>query len=419
MFKFDDILMSYVRKNLETNCVPMLLGEPGIGKSSWLENLASLMHTKCFTLACNQLADKADLTGARLIPFTKQTLDEDGNVISEEDDGKQQFYPHAVIYDAIEYAQEHPRETPILFLDEINRTTSDVTSSILSLVTMRAIGTKRKLPPNLRLVIAGNDKGNIVALDEASTSRFVLYHVTPDKDTFVSINTELNPFIKNVLNAHPECIFCKQLTVGVQKDNDNDDDDDSFDILETIDDGETLAQITTPRTISALSSWLNTFSNQELMAGLSTMTHRDDEDISVLQEAIEGHVGRTNFTIYLMNEIATNIMNTNNQSSVMTISKPTCYDAMKQCPDITALNAFFDTLTDAEQSNIMLYALYENEDNGVYIKTLAQRMTRLESADTKALVKLSALDKLDTDNLHILSQTNTPLSATLSIILEN
>ena len=68
MFKFDETLMDFVRRDIEHGSIPMLLGEPGIGKSSWLANLADLLHTKCFTLACNQLADKADLTGARLVP---------------------------------------------------------------------------------------------------------------------------------------------------------------------------------------------------------------------------------------------------------------------------------------------------------------------------------------------------------------
>lgn len=147
--KFDKTLMTCVSANVHDNLVPMLLGEPGIGKSSWVEALATKLKTKCFTLACNQLADKADLTGARLVPVT----DKDGNV----NDYKQVFYPHAVIHDAIEYAIAHPDETPILFMDELNRTTPDVTSEALSIPTLRSIGSKQ-LPPNLRVITAGNDK---------------------------------------------------------------------------------------------------------------------------------------------------------------------------------------------------------------------------------------------------------------------
>ena len=88
--KFDSKLMNDIKRDLNCNRVPMLLGEPGIGKSSWVESLAAEMHTKCFTLACNQLADKADLTGARMVPT--------GN----DDDYKQVFFPHQDIMDAVE-----------------------------------------------------------------------------------------------------------------------------------------------------------------------------------------------------------------------------------------------------------------------------------------------------------------------------
>ena len=67
--KFNNTLMDCVRADVTESLIPMLLGEPGIGKSAWVEDLANRMHTKCFTLACNQLAEKADLTGARLVPI--------------------------------------------------------------------------------------------------------------------------------------------------------------------------------------------------------------------------------------------------------------------------------------------------------------------------------------------------------------
>lgn len=420
MFKFNDTLMKLVRKNLDTNAIPMLLGEPGIGKSSWLENLATLSHTKCFTLACNQLADKADLTGARLVPITETVVDNDGNVVGEKViDYKQMFYPHAVISDAIDYAEKHPHENPILFLDELNRTTPDVTSEALSIPTMRSIGHK-KLPNNLKVVIAGNDKGNIVALDEASVSRFVLYHVEPDTSTFLSIHSaDLNPFVKSVLTAHPELIFCKQIAVGVTNSDNDDDDETSYDFTEIIDDTEELAQITTPRTIAALSRWLNTFTNQELMSLLSETTQRDGEDISILQEAIEGHVGKTNFATLLLNEIANNLMTTNNQSNTVTVGKPACYDTMKQCADMASLDTFFSTLSDDDKSGILLYALYEQADNSVYIKALAPQISRLIQSDNKVLMRLASTDQLDSENVQTLLSTNTPLSMALSIILEN
>ena len=418
--KFDETLMTFVRKDLEKNLIPMLLGEPGIGKSSWLIALAKSMHTKCFVLACNQLADKADLTGARLVPIYENKLDSNGQPTDEQIivDYKQMFYPHAVIHDAIKYAEEHPRETPILFMDELNRTTPDVTSEALSIPTLRSIGSK-ELPPNLRVVIAGNDKGNVTSLDEASVSRFVLYRVTPDVNTFLSVNPELNVFVKNVLNAHPECIFGKTIisVAGSQK-KDDDEEDDDIDINEILDDGEEMAQITTPRTIAAVSDWLNQFSSQELMAALANTYIVDGQEMNALKEAIEGHVGQTLFTSYLLAEIATNVMTTNNQVNVQSVGKPQCYDVLKASPDRQTMENTISTLSVNDRSGCMLYALYEKDDNTAIITTLAPHMNNLESDDVRTLMQLAATNQLDKDNAHVLLETDSDISRALTMILE-
>lgn len=409
--KFDNTLMTCVRKDLDKNLIPMLLGEPGIGKSSWLQALADLMHTKCFTLACNQLADKADLTGARLVPVT----DDKGNTVSY----KQVFYPHAVIHDAIAYAKANPRETPILFMDELNRTTPDVTSEALSIPTLRAIGST-ELPSNLRIVIAGNDKGNVTSLDEASISRFVLYHVVPDTQTFMALDSELNPFVKAVLTTHPECIFCKGVIAKLESEDSDSSDDDDQDLAidDILDDGDEMAQITTPRTITGISNWLNNFTNQELIELLSDTHTVDGHEVSALQEAIEGHVGSTQFAALLLNEIASSIMNVQNQVNVHTVGKPACYDDMKACPDVFSLNAFIKSMTDRDKSGCLLYALYEPADNAHYINALSNNINKLSADDMKTLMTLSAVDKLDSDNVHAMLQTNSALATKLSIILE-
>ena len=204
IMKFNDTLMKMVDKDIERGLIPMLLGEPGIGKSSWVIALGKRNCTQVFVLPCNQLADKADLTGARLVPIT----DDNGAIV----DYDQVFYPHSVINRAIRYAEEHPRENPILFMDELNRTTPDVTSECLSIPTLRAIGNK-KLPANLRVITAGNDKGNITSLDEASISRFVLSACedfaksqsdTMTDDTKKDMESVIEDFTKNFLENNIE-----------------------------------------------------------------------------------------------------------------------------------------------------------------------------------------------------------------------
>lgn len=399
--KFDQTLTSFVSADLNTGGVPMLVGEPGIGKSSWVKALAKQMHTKCFTVACNQLADKADLTGARLVP----TEDKKSYM--------QMFFPHATMSEAIKYASENPRENPILFLDEINRTNADVTSATLSISTERAIGTSR-LPENLRIITAGNDHGNVVSLDSASISRFVLYPVEPDIGTFLSIDPDLNAFVRNVLQAHPECLFGKPIAI-VSKDDDKDDD---INVEEIIDDSEEMEQFTTPRTISGLSRWLNAFKNKELVQFLGQTTIVNSEEMSMLQAAIEAHVGHTNFALYLVNEIATNVMTVQNTTPGVTVGKPAVYDGLKNVSTLQELSEAIDGLTENDKSGCLVYALFEKEDNASLVSALARAMNNLNPDDMRTLMSLASTQKLDTDNVQAMLNTNCPLSSTLAIILQ-
>lgn len=401
--KFNDILMKLVDADIENGLIPMLLGEPGIGKSSWVEALGQRNCTAVFVLPCNQLADKADLTGARLVP------------IEGTNEYKMVFYPHSVIMDAIMYANEHPREQPILFMDELNRTTPDVTSACLSIPTQRKIGDKR-LPQNLRIITAGNDKGNITSLDEASISRFVLYNVAPDVDTFLGLDTNLNIFVKQVLLDHPETIFCKKIR-AVSGSSTDVDEDDEVDIDAIVDDAEEMNQIATPRTIMGVSKWLNSFSNTELVDLLTDTRQIDGVEVSALQEALEGHTGKTSFTAFLLAEIASKVSTVNNQSNSINVTKPQCYDKMKACPDMGALNDFVANMNDAEKSGCLVYSLYEKTDNSRYIRVLAPATDVIGTPDMKLLMNLAANDMLDEGNKDALMKCSCNISQTLSIIL--
>lgn len=409
--KFTNTLLNFVKRDLDCNSVPMLIGEPGIGKSSWVKELGSHMHTKVFILPVNQLADKADLTGARLVPVTLK----DGTVTYE-----QVFYPHCVISRAIQYANEHPQETPILFMDELNRTTPDVTSEALSIPTMRSIG-NAEIPKNLKIICGGNDKGNITSLDMASVSRFVLYRVSPDLDTFFRVEEDLNPFIKKVLVSHPECLFCKDINlINTSAGNDDDDDDNEIDLNEILDEGDDMQQFTTPRTISALSNWLNSFTNDELKMYLSCSEIINGEEISALQEALEAHTGKTQFTAFLLSEIASGIMTVNNQGNSVIIGKPNIYDQLKTFQTVSDLDNFVKTMTDNDKSGCLVYAIYEKEDNSKLINTLLSNMndmTRLEPADTRALTTAYLKDTLHETNLKTFLNNQSQISKQLSVLM--
>lgn len=415
--KFDNTLLKIVQRDIKCGNIPMLLGEPGIGKSSWINALADINHTKCFVLPCNQLADKADLTGARMVPVYEPILDENGNPTDQtEITGYEQvFYPHAVIRRAIQYAKDNPREEPILFMDELNRTTPDVTSECLSIPTARTIG-NTELPKNLRVITAGNDKGNVTSLDEASISRFVLYHVEPDLGTFMNVNPDLNPFVLEVLKHHPEVLLCKTIYMASQTD---DGEEGEVDINEILNEGEEMNQITTPRTLTSISNWLNSFTNDELLAMLTDIRVVNGQEISVLEEALIGHTGSTNFTKFLVSEIANNINQVMNQNNVL-ISEPSFWIELKQKHTVTEISDYVHNLNNRDRSIAMLYALYEKADNAVLIQALSREMTdnsSMEKADLRTLFLLYESGDLDEQNLQVLLATQSSLSTKIELLV--
>lgn len=390
--RFNDTLTDLTRQALEVGATPALMGEPGIGKSSFVEDLAYSMNTKAFVLPCNQLADKADLTGARLVPYTK----DDGT-----ESYKQVFYPHQVIQECIDYAEANPRERPLLFLDEINRTTSDVTSGALTLVTLRRMG-HVKLPDNVRIIIAGNDKGNVTTLDEASLSRFAIFHVEPDAGTLISILGDgLNTWVKKVLTAHPGLVFQKSTPTTIVADGQSDDDDGNVTMADLFDGGEEMNQLTTPRTIDTLSRWLNAADRQQLAQYLATPVEIGGRETSLLNEAVEAFTGDTMFTTQLIAVIADDLASNSGatQANRVNVPKPNCYVDLKAAQTVTDLVDVIGNLTDNEKSGSLLYALKEGQDNSRLIEQLAQATTQIEPEHTRTLIELVTSQQIDRQNL--------------------
>lgn len=407
--KFNDTLTEIIKTDLEVGAVPALMGEPGIGKSSFVEDLAASMDTKAFTLACNQLADKADLTGGRLVP-TK-----DGKSYS------QVFYPHEVIQEAIAYAEANPREWPILFLDEINRSTSDVTSAALSLPTLRRIGSS-SLPSNLRIMVAGNDKGNVTMLDEASISRFSIYRVEPDAHTLMGIlGVDLNTHVKAVLTKFPNLVFEKGVPSTIMVDGQDDDDDqNTASFADLLDGGEEMLQLTTPRTIDSISRWLNACDAQKLAEYLQMQVQNGDRETTMLAEIIEAHVGNTDFATQLVSEIAS-ALSAGVAAQVQSLSapKPNCYSSLKSAGTVDQIEDIISNLTEHEKSGSLLYALFERADNRIIVEQLAQQVAALEPEHNRLLVQLAAASMLDDQNVDVLFNTSTTVGDSTKLVLSN
>jgi hypothetical protein len=388
----------FIEADLKAGQTPALMGEPGIGKSSLIQDLSRTFKTTVFTLPVNQLADRADLTGVRM------TQSENGT-------WRQEAFPHSTIMDAIEYGQNHPDENPILFLDEFNRASSDITSSILSFQTLRRIGTIN-FPDNLRLIVAGNDKGNVTSLDQASISRFAVYHVRPDLDTFLSIQ-ELNPFVNTVLTKHPEDLMAMEVVENSSKESDDDDDDadkDSeeyaFSQFEFMAE-DTFTQITRPRTITYVSEWLNNMGldqsgsdkERELLGSLfSDMTESDESNI--LFAAIEAHVGNTTFAHHLFDEINTHFnsmlsaTHVSNQPVLKNIRpKQEIINQLSRAQNVPDVEQLIDTMSEKDCLDTLVWltemsSTKEVNNNQAVITFMSNAPHHITQFDNKAIQNL-------------------------------
>jgi len=282
-------------------------------------------------------------------------------------------------------------------MDEINRTTADITSACLSIPTKRAIGNE-ELPKNLKIIVAGNDKGNITALDEASVTRFITLPVEPDIEIFLEKNPTLHPTIKTVLLKNPEFLFMKP-GLFREEDDPNAQNEDEVLLDELMD--EKIQQLTTCRTITALSNWLNQFSSHELITFISIV----HEDESMLLTLMKGFTGNTPFTNTVYLEISKSGLS-NTTGSASTVPKPNFYDTMKQFTTRQEIQNFIMTLSDKEKESTLLYALHEPANNEhIIIETIA--CLDEISKETKAnIISLSQQGQIDEINAKCLENVN-------------
>lgn len=312
------------------NLIPFLLGAPGIGKSSIVKAICERNGWGFHELLCNQIAMQADLTGCRTVTYK----DENG-----QDQAKQVFFPHAVVKEAIEEAQTYPNKTVVLFLDEVNRTTAAVTSALLTFITARKIGTET-LPENIKLIAAGNDDGNVISLDMASTTRFILRKCQPDAMTFLELG-KIHPVIEDLLKTQPALIYQER---NVQVDENNEE--------IYADDENEFQQIATPRTIMGL--------NRALLDNAQMVSSMGEE---ALKEYVTGFTGETLFTEAVVASIMANKFKLATPSSIEAPDRPACIDQFINVSKLTDIQQIAAGMTDDDRSAAILYMLYDTTKN--------------------------------------------------------
>lgn len=406
--KISPTFLTILKNDLKNNVVPALMGEPGIGKTSIIRSVAKEMGSKAFVLQVNQLAEKADLTGARLVPYTKADGTETYTQI---------FYPHHVITSAVNYAEQNPREDVILLMDEINRAQPDVTSATLTITTERAIG-ETIFPDNLKIVVAGNTKGNVTTLDEASISRFSVYEVQPDASSFLTYMGErLNPHIRAVLEESPDLIFCKptEEVFGSPEE----DEEDTQTVSDLFDDLDQMQQFTTPRTIEALSDALNCFSDEELKSFLSEAALLGDRNVTILHEIVEAKTGNTLFSAKVIQTVSEYLLSASTPKNAPA-TEPVRIKAMDEIDSlrhssIDELKEYFTTITTREREQALVYLLWQRKENRVIIECLIESIAdsgtqNLDKETIRQVMELASHNDLDEGNVKALENSGYPLA---------
>lgn len=332
-WKLNPTFTAILKKCVEVNVTPALYGLAGIGKSCVLKDLAKQLGTQCFSVTCNQLAGREDVTQPRIV----KTTDKNGS-----EDFKSIFVVIDRIKEAAEYAATHTRETPILFLDEYNRVPADLTTGLMSLITERRAGSV-EFPPNLRIVIAGNAVGNVASDDDAVVTRLVNFFVEPDVTTWFNapgINSVLNPSIKDVIMANNDLLLCKPKS------------DDDLDYGDEVSQAE---QYTCPRTLEYLSMFLNKCDQHEL---------DNWESQGILLHLIQSFIGATDAANAIHADILKKLSeNQVSSGQTATLVKPAIYEDLKKLGTIDEIADTMSALSLKERASIIAYALFEKEDN--------------------------------------------------------
>lgn len=417
--KFNDTFLRIIQADLATaRIIPALMGEPGIGKTSFAQSLAEKLGTKLFTIQANQLSEKADLTGVRTVPTP------DGQSYT------QVFFPHQTIHDVNEYAKAHPDETPILDLEEINRTDDDVTSALLSLSTERTCG-NTKLEDNIRIIVTGNTRGNVNVLDSASLSRFAIYEMEADVEVFLDVmGDRLNPYVREVLVNNPSYIFIKPETTNdtysvraAQTQDKSQDDDDSmagFDVNMFA--SEQMLQFTTPRTIEGISNWLNE-ADDTLLRELLGQTTSDNR--TMLQTVLESHTGDTEFTaelaLTIMKDLNTSKSRTNQGTTISKPSKPSSYTHIESLSTDSEIGNYVNSLSDDEIMKLFNYTMISpaNNRNTSIITAIAANIDALtDQNQMREFIQMLTAGYVQKLNIDALESTRSQLHQTLGVYLD-
>lgn len=203
-------LLTAVPLVLRAGNVPNIVGDAGIGKSALVEEVAAKMGAQLYTTVVS-LSEKGDLA----IPVPPLTSD---SFVETQHYGRLanvQYGYSETLVSIIKYAEAHPNQPIIWFLDEFNRGSQAVQSELMNLVLQRRINALR-LPETVRIVIAENPDATMAGFTESEYDVAIADAAIKDRTVRLVMTTSttewlswaqsigLNSMVVDYLNTYPE-----------------------------------------------------------------------------------------------------------------------------------------------------------------------------------------------------------------------
>lgn len=164
--------------------IPNLIGPPGIGKTSFVENLARSMHADYIVLDVSS-ADPDIFNGIPCPPHV-----EEGDEVYVDGKGRVKIADRLYELDVVKMFFRDPKKPAVIMLDEINGGKPELLSSLQKILTSRTLAQEDvKLNDNVFIIAAMNDAAhtsNGRDLAAAVTSRTSNIKFEPDFDDWVN-----------------------------------------------------------------------------------------------------------------------------------------------------------------------------------------------------------------------------------------
>jgi len=185
----------------ESQIVPYLEGESGIGKTSIIEQYAASKEMDCIIMGVASLDH---------IEFYGRTVSTD--IVAGFNDQKFTVFKKSIPnwVSTILHNDKNNKET-LLFIDELNRAEPQNLQSLMNLILKKEFGSDSiKLPESLFIVCAGNpiDDGNylVESLDKAMLSRMAIVKVKATLESWKKSYALLHDKKNNRQRVHPSII---------------------------------------------------------------------------------------------------------------------------------------------------------------------------------------------------------------------